>query len=85
MILAEVRDYLAARGRAPLADLMAKFDIDADAARAMLDHLVRKRRARLVETAPSRCGGCCGCADKLEVYEWVDVAPPRYVEDGSRH
>ena len=39
MILAEVRDYLAPRGRAPLTDLAARFDVDAEAVRAMLDHL----------------------------------------------
>ena len=77
MILAEVRDYLAARGRAPLTDLAARFDLDADAARAMLDHLIRKGRVRRIDSGPSTCGGCCGCADKLpEVYEWVDAGRP---------
>ena len=55
MILAEVRDYLAARGRAPLTDLTAKFDVDADAMRAMLEHLFRKGRVRRIE-APGPCG-----------------------------
>ena len=76
MILAEVRDYLAARGRTPLTDLTAKFDVDTDAITPMLEHLVRKGRVRRIE-APGRCGACCGCADTLEVYEWVDRAPPR--------
>jgi putative ferrous iron transport protein C len=71
MILAEIRDYLARRGRAPLADLTAKFDIDAPAMRAMLDHWIRKNRVRRLEAGPGPCGACCGCADQLEVYEWV--------------
>ena len=73
MILAEVRDYLATRSRVPLADLTAKFDVDAQAMRAMLDHWIRKHRVRRIESDPGRCGACCGCADKLsEVYEWVE-------------
>ena len=72
MILAEVRDYLARRGRAPLADLTARFDVDADAARAMLEHLIRKGRVRRIGTGDGACGSCCGCAEKLpEVYEWT--------------
>jgi putative ferrous iron transport protein C len=78
MILAEVRDYLAARGQAPLTDLAARFDVDAQAARAMLDHLIRKGRVRRIDAGANACGSCCGCADKLpEVYEWVGVAAPR--------
>ena len=77
MILAEVRNYLAARGRASLADLTAKFDIDAQAMRAMLDHWIRMDRVRRIEAAPGRCGACCGCADKLEIYEWMDAGRPR--------
>jgi putative ferrous iron transport protein C len=72
MILAEVRDYLAARRRAPLTELAARFDVDAEAARAMLDHLVRKGRLRRIVAGTAACGGCCGCADQLpEVYEWI--------------
>ena len=72
MILVEVRDYLARRGRAPLADLTARFDVDADAARAMLEHLIRKGRVRRIDAGDNACGGCCGCAEKLpEVYEWT--------------
>jgi hypothetical protein len=75
VILAEVRDYLARRGRAPLADLTIKFDVDAQAMRAMLDHWIRKDRVRRIEAGPNPCGSCCSCADKLEIYEWV--ATPR--------
>jgi putative ferrous iron transport protein C len=77
MILAEVRDYLAARRRAPLVDLTARFQVDADALRGMLEHWIRKGRLRRID-ADSACGGCCGCAEKLpEVYEWVDAGPGR--------
>lgn len=72
MILADVRDYLTRRGRAPLTDLCARFDIDDTALRAMLEHWIRKGRVRRLDAAPGKCGGCCGCASKQpEVYEWV--------------
>jgi Mn-dependent DtxR family transcriptional regulator len=72
MILAEVRDYLAKRGRAPLTDLTARFDVDADAARAMLEHLIRKGRVRRIDAGDNACGSCCGCAEEgTEVYEWT--------------
>jgi putative ferrous iron transport protein C len=74
MILADVRDYLATRRRAPLADLTARFQVDADALRGMLEHWIRKGRLRRIDAGASACGGCCGCAEKLpEVYEWVDA------------
>lgn len=73
MILAELRDYLAARGRAPLSDMAARFDVDADALRAMLDHWVRKGRARRLAADAGKCGSCCSCGTTLpEVYEWVE-------------
>lgn len=72
MILSDVRDYLAARGRAPLSDLVARFDVDAETVRAMLGHLIRKGRVRRISTSEGGCGSCCGCADKVpEVYEWL--------------
>ncbi|HYN39392.1 MAG TPA: FeoC-like transcriptional regulator [Rhodospirillales bacterium] len=72
MILADVRDYLAQRGRAPLSDLCCRFGVDEDALRAMLEHWIRKGRVRRLDAGSGACGGCCGCADKVpEVYEWV--------------
>lgn len=72
MILSDVRDYLSARGRVPLSDLVARFDVDADAARDMLAHLIRKGRVRRVDGPAGSCGSCCGCAGTpAEVYEWV--------------
>ena len=46
MILAEVRDYLAQRGRAPLSDLCNRFAVDDATLRPMLEHWVRKGRLR---------------------------------------
>ena len=72
MILAEIRDYLATRGRAPLSDLATRFAADPEALRAMLDQWIRKGRVRRLDGGSGACGGCCGCTDKLpEVYEWV--------------
>lgn len=69
MILADLRNYLATRGRAPLGDLRARFDIDDEALRAMLDVWIRKGRVRRTETP---CSGCCGCTGSAtEIYEWV--------------
>jgi hypothetical protein len=78
MILSEIRDYLAERGRAPLSDLAIRFDTDAEAVRAMLDHWIRKGRVRRIRDEDSLCGGCCNCgAEGPEVYEWVQrPAPP---------
>ena len=73
MILADVRTYLAQRGRAPLADLVSRFEIDADALRSMLEVWIRKGRVRRIEATPGSCGPCCRCAEEiLEVYEWVE-------------
>ena len=70
MILADVRDYLATRGRAPLVDLRARFNVDEDALRAMLDVWIRKGRVRRLDAT---CNGCCGCGGSTEVYEWVEA------------
>lgn len=73
MILAEVRDYLAAHRRVPLSDLVARFDVEADALRAMLEQWMRKGRLRRLDAEAKTCGTCCGCPTKgPEVYEWVE-------------
>ena len=71
MILSEVRDYLSGRGRAPLADLAHRFEVEPEALRAMLDVWVRKGRVRRIDDSTKTCGGCCGCNGAPEVYEWV--------------
>lgn len=70
MLLTDLRTYLRERGRAPLSDLVVRFDVSADALRDMLGHLTRKGRVQAVD-GPS-CDGCCKCApETLEIYEWV--------------
>ena len=72
MILAEVRDYLAERGRAPLSDLCAKFAMDNETLRPMLEHWVRKGRLRHIAPAEKgKCGSCCCSCSEPEIYEWV--------------
>jgi hypothetical protein len=68
MILSDLRDYLATRGRTSLVDLRARFQVDDDALRGMLDVWIRKGRVRRLDAT---CSGCCGCGGSAEVYEWV--------------
>jgi putative ferrous iron transport protein C len=71
MILADLREYLMTRRRAPLNELATRFETDPEALRAMLEQWIRKGRVRRLDGGGA-CGGCCGCTDKLpEVYEWV--------------
>ena len=74
MILAELRDYLAERKCAPLADMAWHFDADADALRAMLALLERKGRVRRLCT-PATCGKTCNAcsSESVELYEWLDA------------
>lgn len=74
MILTDIRDYVRERRRVPLIDLRARFDVDADALRGMLDLLERRNRIRRSDPACpgkdcSACGGSC-----FEMVEWVDEA-----------
>lgn len=71
MILADVRTYLSERGRAPLTDLVHRFETEPEAMRAMLDVWVRKGRVRQIDDGSGTCSGCCGCGGAPEVYEWV--------------
>jgi putative ferrous iron transport protein C len=71
MILADIRDYLAQRGQAILADVALHFDVDLEAVRGMLQQWVRKGRVeqRKVEAA---CGTSCNRCDPaaMELYVW---------------
>lgn len=71
MILSQVRDYLAARGQASLADISLHFDVEPAACRGMLEQWVRKGRVerRKVEAA---CGTSCNRCDPaaMELYVW---------------
>lgn len=72
-MLSEIRDYLSARGRAPLSDIALRLGVPADAARGMIQHFIRKGRvARLVESCPSCSRGCGSCSEAAatEIYEW---------------
>ena len=73
MILSEIRDYLASRGQATLADISLHFDTEPDAMRGMLERWVSKGRLerRKVEAA---CGTSCTRCDPaaMELYVWRD-------------
>jgi len=71
-MLSEIRDYLAARGRAPLSDIALRLGVPADAARGMIQHLVRKGRVARLESCSSCSRGCGSCTEAAasEIYEW---------------
>ena len=72
MILAELRDYLSECRRAPLRDLAARFHVEEEALRAMLEVWVRKGRLRRIDAGGSACGSCCDCDESPpEIYEWL--------------
>ncbi len=72
MILAEVRSYLAHQGPVSLDDVANHFDMDPSAARGMLEHWIRKGKARRYALTDA-CGvGCSRCdASRTEIYEWT--------------
>ncbi len=71
MILSEIRDYLAHRGQATLADICLHFDSEPEAVRGMLERWVSKGKVehRKVEAA---CGTSCNRCDPaaMELYIW---------------
>jgi DNA-binding IclR family transcriptional regulator len=72
MILSELRDYLAERGRVSLVDIANRFDADADAVRGMLATLERKGRVRKLPLGTACNSACCKCDQAApELYEWV--------------
>jgi hypothetical protein len=73
MILADLKAYLIEHRRADLTDLSARFEIDCEALRGMLDAWVARGRVRrLNSSGPNTCNTCCGCElTAPEVYEWV--------------
>lgn len=71
MILSQLKSYLADRGRAPIADLVARFHSDPEAIRGMLEHFARKGQVRRLDGAGA-CDGCQKCdAYAVEIYEWT--------------
>jgi hypothetical protein len=71
MILAEMRDYIRARGRVTLSEMAIRFDRDPDALRGMLGKWIAKGKVARLDDA-TRCGkACAGCAPRPEeIYEW---------------
>lgn len=62
MILTELKEYLSARGQAPLVDLVNRFDMEPEALRGMLGHRIRKGMVRKQVVAEARSKGCGKCA-----------------------
>ncbi len=72
MILSDLRNYIRARGRVPIADLVNHFDADPDAVRGMLDVWIRKGKVSRLASDAGDCDGCAKCdAFELEIYEWT--------------
>lgn len=75
MILSDLRDYLADRKRASMADMVNHFGIDPDALLGMLEQWEAKGRVRRIDAAgadPRACGSCTVCADgDPRIYEWT--------------
>ena len=72
MILAELKSYMAERGRVPIDDLVNRFGVEPDALRAMLGHWMRKGRVQRLDSGAGECGGCSKCdAFRLEIYRWI--------------
>jgi len=74
MILSDVASYFSRNGRACMADLTVRFEMEPPAIRGMLDLLVAKGRIRRIGQNGA-CGGCAKCdPERLEVYEWTGPA-----------
>ena len=87
MIFSDLRDYLAERQRASMADMVNRFDIDPEALLGMLEQWEAKGRVRRIDASgvrridaagsdPRACGSCCACAESdSRIYEWVGRTP----------
>ncbi|OBS08524.1 FeoC-like transcriptional regulator [Acidihalobacter prosperus] len=82
---AVIKDYLVRRGRAPMMDLVNRFDSDPRALEGVLEFWMQRGRVRRLPgvVAGNCAGGCgqdCGVAarapDLTVVYEWVGTAQP---------
>ncbi len=73
MILAEIKNYLMTRGRAPLSDIALHLESDPQAVRGMLDRWVHKGKVRKLPINSSCGRSCKECdPDTTEIYEWLD-------------
>lgn len=73
MTPSELSNYLRERNRASLADIAMRFDVEASAARGVLDLLIEKKRVREVSLGMCGANGGCSCAAEREltVFEYV--------------
>lgn len=73
MVLAQLRDYLAARKRASVTDLAEHFAVDVTAMEGFLKTFIAKGRVRRLKDALP-CGTCGKCESAVsDIYEWVGV------------
>ncbi|PLX37613.1 MAG: sugar metabolism transcriptional regulator [Hyphomicrobiales bacterium] len=80
MLISDIRSYIADAGRVSVSSIAARFDIEPDALKGILDTLAAKGTIRPVGEPQSACStgsGCnsggCGCCSYgvEEIYEWV--------------
>lgn len=73
MILSELREYLRSNGQAAVIDMAHHFDIEPTAVRGMLEHWIRKGKARKLSEGAICGDGCHRCApESVEIYEWIE-------------
>jgi hypothetical protein len=79
MILADIKQYLSARGSASLSDISLHFDTEPNAMRGMLEQWIRKGRVTK-HVAGSACNSSCNkCGtESAELYEWVGATGSRF-------
>jgi hypothetical protein len=71
MLLVDLRNYIATRGRVSMRDLSLHFQIEPEAVRGMLEHWIRKGKVSRDAACPPCGSGCCNCAtDLTEFYLW---------------
>jgi hypothetical protein len=78
MILADIKQYLSARGSASLSDISLHFDTEPNAMRGMLEQWIRRGRVTK-HVASAACNSSCDKCDteSTEFYAWVDAAGSR--------
>ena len=76
-MLTALRDYLAGRGQASLAEIALHFDLDPELARQILEVWMRKGKVERRQ-ATAACGTQCSQCDPaaVELYRWRDAEAP---------
>jgi hypothetical protein len=69
MILSDISKYLQARGRASLADIAARFDMDKSAVSGVMASLARRGRVARLDCGACASSGSCSLAGE-PVYVW---------------